>query len=91
MLTGKKYGFTLIELLVVVAIIAILMGILMPALSKARKQVWSTRCQNNLRQIGFAGEMFLQENNNYIPRSGGNTFTWYSAGNNTFPAPGRGR
>jgi len=74
MLMRKKYGFTLIELLVVIAIIAILMGILMPVLGMARKQVWSTRCQNNLRQIGFAGEMFSQENDYFIPRGGGGIY-----------------
>jgi len=74
MLMRKKYGFTLIELLVVIAIIAILMGILMPVLGMARKQVWSTRCQNNLRQIGFAGEMFSQENDYLIPRGGGGLY-----------------
>ena len=74
MLMGKKYGFTLIELLVVIAIIAILMGILMPALGMARRQVWSTRCQNNLRQIGFAGEIFVQENDYLIPRGGGGLY-----------------
>ena len=56
----RKKGFTLIELLVVIAIIALLMGILMPALSKARKQGRDVYCLNNLRQLGIALQMYTQ-------------------------------
>jgi prepilin-type N-terminal cleavage/methylation domain-containing protein/prepilin-type processing-associated H-X9-DG protein len=62
-------GFTLIELLVVIAIIALLMGILMPALSKARKQAWSVSCGSNLRQVGVAANVFAQDHDNRIPRA----------------------
>jgi len=54
----RPRGFTLIELLVVIAIIAILMAILMPALSYVRKQARSTACQSNLRQMCLAMNLY---------------------------------
>jgi prepilin-type N-terminal cleavage/methylation domain-containing protein/prepilin-type processing-associated H-X9-DG protein len=67
--TGKAAGFTLIELLVVIAIIALLMGLLMPALSKARKQAWAVSCGSNLRQVGVAANVFAQDHDNRVPRA----------------------
>ncbi len=66
---GRNAGFTLIELLVVIAIIALLMGLLMPALSKARKQAWAVSCGSNLRQVGVAANVFAQDHDNRIPRA----------------------
>jgi prepilin-type N-terminal cleavage/methylation domain-containing protein len=62
-----KRGFTLIELLVVVGIITILIAMLMPALNRVREQGRRLQCANNLRQIGLATSMYLNEHKDFFP------------------------
>jgi len=63
----SKPGFTLIELLVVMGIIAVLVGILLPALSKSRKQANRTACLANLRQVYLCYQIYAQNFNDQIP------------------------
>lgn len=64
----KRRGFTLIELLVVIAIIAVLMSILFPVFERSRENARSATCMSNLKQVGMAALMFVQDNDdNVVP------------------------
>src|SRR5689334_1691852 len=67
---SRRTAFTLVELLVVIGIIALLIAILMPALSKARDQANMIKCMSNMRQIGQAYLMHASEHRNHVPTAG---------------------
>src|SRR5437762_2363929 len=63
----NRRGFTLIELFVVIAIIAILAAILFPVFSQARKKARQAACQSNLKQMGLAVKMYIQDYDETYP------------------------
>jgi prepilin-type N-terminal cleavage/methylation domain-containing protein/prepilin-type processing-associated H-X9-DG protein len=80
--TGRRRGFTLIELLVVIAIIAILAAILFPVFARAREAARATACKSNLKQVGTALAMYVQDYDEQMPfnyhyLTGGGQLWWW--------------
>ena len=75
----KRRGFSLIELLVVISIIGLLAGMLLPALKQARESARTALCASNLRQLGLATQMYVDDYGryfNYFTSQGANRL-WY--------------
>ena len=73
----RRNGFTLVELLVVIAIIALLMGILMPALSRVRQLAFRLVCGTNLSAIGKAMMIYANDYDDGLPRAGSRDSKWW--------------
>lgn len=69
LLAARSTHFTLVELLVVITIIAILAGLLMPVLSTAQRHARRTQCMGNLRQLGLAIQMYLDDSGGIMPQA----------------------
>ena len=84
-------GFTLIELLVVIAIIALLLAILIPSLRKAKEKVKEIACKSNLRNVGTAMLMYLDDHGRTLPHTrSSNGFLWFESDGVTYRKPGSG-
>lgn len=75
---GEARAFTLIELLVSIALIALLAGLLLPALARGRAMAVSTRCLSQLRQIGLGCAMYCGDNDDRLPQSAHQGASWIS-------------
>jgi prepilin-type N-terminal cleavage/methylation domain-containing protein/prepilin-type processing-associated H-X9-DG protein len=89
----KERAFTLIELLVVIAIIAILAGLMLPALARAKEKSRSISCLSSIRQIGIASVIYAQDHDETLPTSSHENASWvetlqpYTSGTNLWRCP----
>jgi prepilin-type N-terminal cleavage/methylation domain-containing protein len=90
-----RLGFTIVELLVVIGIIALLLGILLPTISRAREAANRVKCASQLRQIGQFAAMYAGQCNNFLPvgyvsydtYAPGNSVIWYLQKSNNVNGP----
>jgi prepilin-type N-terminal cleavage/methylation domain-containing protein/prepilin-type processing-associated H-X9-DG protein len=84
-LATQESAFNLVELLVVLIVIGVLVGLLLPAVSKAKEAGRATACLSNLRQIGIALQLYVQDNNNRMPMMRDKSFDTNAPPTNALP------